>query len=882
MITDVVENELGSYTHQDVENLKENKLGEWESVRGYLEAAEYGMDSALEINDDWSGDRFIIFTKDGALRRLDYDITNSPHTGYEMESYVTIALPSGITWDGTTRIRFFYHNGVVRITGYSEPLWYGYIYRKLFYTGLQDKEVFTFEDAGDVNYFTSIYCNKSQFAAAKYGTYCMSIQSIGNPFDTKGYVYRTFTAYTAGYYKLRCWVKKPTSINGNDYIIKVGTTAGGEDLARWRQSVVNTATWQLVDIEFEVPDDKENSIQSVYISIYPESGTGNGDTLYVDQWILEESYPQLTLNNWFIQKAELAKQTIEITDINQCGEVGDDTLNHYLKIALIYDDSQYTIMHNPDIIFPNFSSGAQNFAMASAKDGAQVKLQINGENLITDIGNKRFSGVLICWATDEISPDQAGMVWSVVNRIDFNEKKRIVSYSKDVLWYDNAFPKRLYTRYDSKGVNYHAQWQDGYFRVGARVSLNNIFISKITSVVIGSGNTDYIEFEDDLYPAFVDETYSYHGFTGPEDQAVNNVIIQINQIYDYDEDEGLSTSLGIDINGGTEFSEYTEIPSGTIDNIKKYSHHQVINDRAYALSIEEDEGDVIYYSPVYQYDSFPDTQIVQTPTGDLDNNRALIERDGRFVALKRKSVSQGQFTGGTYYHDKDGVRHGLYATEGYIVIDDILYFMDNDDVYMFNGVNVAPFLENSKVRKLYATYVKETSFFAYNPLDKELWMCLDTGIILVFDFERRRFYKRGMLIDPDLAFLGYDNKLYLNDSSIQLLVMINHNETEYDELVSCSFRTGLVDLKTPEHFKKANKVYARVSAPNVTLTLNLKDDNESGQYLDSAAINSSVVFPTMFKPNYLFKEMYLDVSFTPVITGSIKIKSFDIIVGRWR
>lgn len=878
MLSDVVENQLIGYRHDEVQNLKQNKIGEWENVKGYITAVTSltNIKAAIEVSDDLSGDRFLLVQDGTALRRIDYDISNSPNTGYENESKGIIQMPSGVTVGADDTLRFFVHNGIVRITGASEPVWYGYIKRKMFYTGFEEESGYDFETASHVNNFTASDCSISQSsAAAKHGSNSMLLTTSADG----GYAYYTLTAKPKGKYRLYMWVRKATEAASEDFVIKVGTTAGEDDIAYHQAVPFNTATWKQVLFEFDVPD-SDNSTETIYISIFPES-TGNGDTVYVDDWKLHASEPQLEIANWYIEKAALTKDAHRpsILLARPTGEDGSTNYDSYVKYVLIYDGGQYALVDNLNNLDSSAFVPHYKILTNDPAPGAKLQLRIPGSSLTTpsSLPNIRVTGILVVIASNvyPISEDDATTSWQVVHALDFREHPATVKYTRDKTWYESATPKRLFLRYDSKGADYHSEWEDGFIQVGAMVRIGD-FYSKVTAVSItGAGNEDYVDFEDDIYPDLV---------TPDVDTAKDNLRFEVDLIYDYDSSNGFDIDIGVEFLSGTEVGEYTDVPYATTDNTPDYTRHQVIENRGFCLSNEDDEQDTIRYTPLAQFDNFLAANIIQTPVGDVDQNIGLIERDGRFVALKRHSISQGQFTAASYYHDKSGKKHGLYPDNGYIVVNDVLYFMDKDDVYTFNGVTIEPFLTNKQIRKYYADNVTSNSFFAWKPLEKELWMVLtdksSTMNILVYDYERGDFYIRKIAsVVGKAAFNTFDQRLLMAEGGN--IRDFDHSQSTYVESVECYFQTGLIDMKTPEYRKIIRKILARTKAA-VNLTITASDVNESSSYSEAKTPDATNVDLLRYSPRYLFREAYIKASFATSKAPGIKIKSLDAIIGRWK
>ena len=108
MATDVQEGSL-TIEQQLVENARLSRVNEWETVKGYINTATGLTDlkNGIEVTDDQSDDRFLIFQSGTTLYRLDYG------TGYGDGTPAALTLPSGVTISAGTKCRFFYYQAVV-------------------------------------------------------------------------------------------------------------------------------------------------------------------------------------------------------------------------------------------------------------------------------------------------------------------------------------------------------------------------------------------------------------------------------------------------------------------------------------------------------------------------------------------------------------------------------------------------------------------------------------------------------------------------------------------------------------------------------------------------------------------------------------------------
>ena len=137
MITDRVANDMGEGFFQGVVNLRQVEKGLWENTPGYvnlLTGLYYDdggtvyitatIDIAEVLLEDVSGDRFILFQAGLNLYRKDYPYTTN--------IVLKLDFPSGVSISGySDKVRFFSNNGIIRISGTTEPLHYSYIQRRL-------------------------------------------------------------------------------------------------------------------------------------------------------------------------------------------------------------------------------------------------------------------------------------------------------------------------------------------------------------------------------------------------------------------------------------------------------------------------------------------------------------------------------------------------------------------------------------------------------------------------------------------------------------------------------------------------------------------------------------------------------------------------------
>jgi len=748
MISDVVETDLGIAQHEEVQNLRQNKLGEWETVKGYIEhlTGATNLINGIEITFDENDDRFLLMQEGTTLIRIDYD------SGYDYADVEVLTLPSDVSILSTQKLRFFSFRGVVRITGavltadntVHVPLWYGYIDRDIERLGTTDIE------------HTGWYLTKATV-------------DLDPDFTMSGGIIGEF--------------------------ISTDTSGSGSD---------------------------ESEFETVYVKVFYISDRGQFSLLKdIDQMV-----------------------TFHVKTTN---------LTH-LAYAI-----------NFQLLLP-YDSG--------------------GDELFEDY--PRFTGLAICIGSKALydtDADVADIVnWEVVDVLDMTDQdNREISWvdcfydTSFTLIHDDTFDKTqvivTHGRIDNDTNEATFRLLQAHFMADAPVTIvgpagtvtTTVNSTNMAQIVDGGVGSIWMEmyFNDAVTSAFNSdpETQVQVDFVFPKVYFPGATLWRYNVILDL---VGYS---------GTDFADYTDILASSEDIDPAYSHHAIINERAFCLSLEDEEEDVVRYSPLYQFDVFPNANIIQTQVGDADNNVAIVKRSDRLMILKHKSISQIQFIGDNYYEDVGFADNGIYSTnDGYISILDTVYWMDKDDIYAYSGgIKPTPLMQALDLRKLYRQYVDEDSYLAYDKLENELWVILDE-IIFVYQVERKAWYIRDTDILPTFAFRDYDKNLIVGantalaslPATTTKLVNYNHSLTDFDEAINYKIITKIIDLYTPEKTKKTEELTIPIVS-NYGVKVTVDDPDKSQSKNDTKTPDTSEIKVTRFWMQYLFKQ--LQITFENGLTG---------------
>lgn len=928
MASDVVEDALG-FNHQRVENLRQIKKGEWELVTGRKDTHSglTNLKAGVEVTEDVSGDRFYLLQVGTTIQRIDYDISNSPNFGYESETPTTLTLPPGVTIASTDTLKFFVFRGIVRISGASEPMWYGYVDRTVFpgddsfailgwklekailqwndndltvqsVTPIAHKEIDTVEDPLLALFIKFFYVfDNSQYQLLRIpDTTAITNKVFGFeeeifPLDDESHFCSLKLQVPGASLKNNMFNNRITGLGLAFTRIPYGKEKAivlpffGEDFTTpftGPQGNVNDPRVYREDEEpFFVPEiltifditEKPKKIGFALPGVNWNIGTPTQ---------LEISDPEETWSSTGLSKVFLPPQA---------GFLGAG-----VKVKLTFGANSIETTVST-VTFGNFTTkGILTLAddVSSVFGATGVKLNVSivvtfewqyvaGTGYFTYFGlNMDVLGTLY----EEFVDIPIGTLENTPNwqrHIVVGERGLVSGHSGDVQetiqdpvtivsdLFDEASLIQLEAHnpdIDVVGGGWSlvddgatedtaaevgagtgtmiATTPLGSARSGALVQTNENNVNIILIASQASPNTETTIFfryngsNSFLYASFDPVADSIFLFkvnsSGAPVQIGTNSSVTIpntgSVIYEV---RCNGSSLQLYVNSTLELTvvdDYNE--SETRHGIglqaisagaETHDSFQVTTINLIKLSAEED---TVRYSPIGQFDNFPISNIIQTEAGDTDEVLNLSKRDNSFVILKKKSISQGVFTGDSYSENITVSRHGLLSTEGVFVAtlkiqskdsNEFLFLMDEDDVYLFDGITAFSFFEQEELREFYKSNVTSSSFMLLDKLNNEIWFFLGTEI-LVWRMHTNEFYIRNTDITGLFGFLDFDNKIIVGHATG--LVTYNHGLSPVDELMSCFVRTKVIDIKTSHRFKKLKELQSYLQS-NGDLTITFLD-----------------------------------------------------------
>lgn len=867
MLSDITPGDLQNFQHQEVVNLRQNKLGEWETVRGFVvvDTGFGNIKAGCEVTDDITGERFLLVQDGKYLVRVDWDDDD----GYMGAAHDTLDLP----WVDVLKNGRMEEKRNLLVNNYlaTDWEWYSQIY-----------------DPNKKVYFdTSGYNGAAQgLLPREYGeTYPGHYLGIRQKIADK-YI-NTFPSKV----RFSALIKSDTIFTVNVFMDTLNPSVPDGRI----QFVTNgdhLNDWQ--EISYDSQTEIDNPFAYDRFAIYVKDSTAAIDTLiidnvkleiplilsddvlrfssyngvvrimgaskplsyfYVDRTFFPETDSTFTVKGWQLTESEVSAENRGIYigsenlwfDGKAICDVDAAYTVVYVKLFVVMDDGQYSLLTE------TYKTLYGNLV------GAGLKLCVEPDSLllrrVTDIGIAYSFGNDLSWA-DSLDDAALASGWYVGNIVSLTEKPEPVQWAQMVSSTSTSDSLVFYYGAADDG---HAVWQNGYLTEGLTLKLQSYFGLYYTPFVIdtviydiwGGGSvfapkpSRYVSVKVDS-PAYLDY------------DANTLVNFEIEPEWLWDVDGGYYYMwVGVEFaNGGTDFYDLSGIPAGTKDINPDYSHHVIIGDRAFCLSLEDEEEDVIRYSPSFQWDVFPNLNIMQTGVGTSDRNLAIANVNDRLVVMKKRSLTQGQFNDGQFYQDVGFSKNGLYAMDGWTLVNNDLYFMDEGELFGFNGIAVTGVTAGEGLRERYREKVTADGLLFWNKLNNGLWCVLD-GEILVWQPDRGAWYVRDTDVVPSCGWLDFDNRLLLCDST--RVVTFDHDSTTFDEEVGWSFTSRLIDAGSGWDWKKLHEFYLRGKG-NVGCDVIMSDGSELNADTVAVALDSAKVTVVRETPNFLFKELEVTVA----------------------
>jgi hypothetical protein len=610
------------------------------------------------------------------------------------------------------------------------------------------------------------------------------------------------------------------------------------------------------------------------------------DSFAVQEWVLEVAKVEITAGSNDIELVAAdnipTKQVVAASDMTNV---------IYLKFFYIFDGGQYELLKPIENLISgfNYTNVDHEYVIAAASKAVSLQLRVEGSSLKTVMFNKRITGV--CLAV--VNKEYAGSGVTAEDPRDFYIDEKETFFVPIVLNIDDALSEVAFTvrnaQWDStKNTeleisdttnHYYLPAEAGY--LGADVDIE---VTYNGSTIVTTVNA--IDFGDTVSTNALltvnNSMAAIFGSTG----AKTNVGIKIIPKWQYHTSFGYWTHVGIDVDAlGSSYLAFTGIGQNTENIAPNYSHHHVIAGRAYVSGMTgDDEADSFRYSPINQFDVLPIDNQILIDVGDNDNLVASAKLGDRIVAFKKKSASQFSFIGTSYNEDINFIQQGLYSVDGILLLGDSLYWMDENDAYVFNGNQTIPIFQRIGLRELYHDNITTTSFIAYNKIDKhdnEIWFFVGTKI-LVWQIEKKRAYLRETDITPVTAILSFANQIFV--ASATKIVNFNHSQSTFDESISFSAITKeLTNGNTRWHKKlKELDTYLK-SSGGITFTAALKDDDSTINV--NVALTSITTFRNRVSNgiNRLYKELTLTMASTTAATNkTATIREINPTVEQWK
>jgi hypothetical protein len=403
---------------------------------------------------------------------------------------------------------------------------------------------------------------------------------------------------------------------------------------------------------------------------------------------------------------------------------------------------------------------------------------------------------------------------------------------------------RIYTRIKDSNDRYILFLDVDYER-GARRNLFEDFEAWHTSSTYGSaGNTAYLQNQLRILRPALDTYESINGYSQEE------------------------KSINLGDKGG-------------------YKAATICSRRAWIANVRKNDvvyDDRVYYSPVNQFATFPDSYYLDIGISDGDSFTGLHSLGNRVLAFKQKklyiiNVSSTSDAGWYLEAEYEGV--GCRTQESVCKTPFGVCWVNDDGVYLFDGTSapkeLSLFLDDNTFRNNSGA----RPAIGYNSKYKQLVVCQDTSAeddFLVYDFQTQGWSVTKSMTGGMSNFVQTSDGLYFIEygSVNAKTVMLLTGDTGTNNI---DLKTKDLDFGNPGLVKRVNRVFVTAKGSGTTLTLKYANDGET-TFATATDGNPSVSLGT----DYVIKEFIIgsadrnceSMAFELTADGGITINDINI------
>lgn len=617
---------------------------------------------------------------------------------------------------------------------------------------------------------------------------------------------------------------------------------------------------------------------------------------YIDRTIERYGITDFEHTGWFLEKSTCdinvnptnvtPINTFSVEDSSGSALVASEFKIFYIKAFYISDGGQFSLLKDISSMV-NFTIKTTNYTTLGYGLNFELSIPYSASDCFSNFPRLTGIGIAMGYKNSNETTDKEIDNWEIVDIIDMEDQDW-----RDISWvdcfYDESYTPNYDAAYDVTKVVYTHGLTDNDENRAKLMFLQSHFKSgwpvKITGpngTVTTSVDAHECQFVD-LGTSVILEIYLNDDVTTAFDSTTDQhvqVDFSLPKVRFYGSDFRYLVVLDLINYTGISLRQYRDYAIGTTDIDPQYSHHQILAERGFCLSLEDEEEDIVRYSPIYQYDTFPNGNIIQTQVGDGDRLKAIAVCSEWVYLIKSKSISKIHFVGNSYYEDIAFKDNGIYSDDGYFVYGNDVYWMDKDDIYVATvGSEPIELMKVLGLRKLYRQYVDDDSFLFYDPGEKELWLVLN-GVILVYQFERKAWYYRSTDVTPLAAIRDYDKNLIVMAGT--KLVNYSHSESDFDEEIGFKFISRLIDVNTEEKTKRMGDFIIPVqSSGDIKITAN--DPNKTQSFNTTKTPSTTEVEAIRTRLKYSFKQLELTVENSADADDlSVKFRKMKLMIGIW-
>jgi hypothetical protein len=306
----------------------------------------------------------------------------------------------------------------------------------------------------------------------------------------------------------------------------------------------------------------------------------------------------------------------------------------------------------------------------------------------------------------------------------------------------------------------------------------------------------------------------------------------------------------------------------------------IANFQAYAITDKYEERGFMRYSAKNDIDILPEDNVIDVGSADVMD---IIQRRNAVALLTPRGIIQGSLQNNSFYRDIEFTRKGGYKEGGYIVLDGVIYFLGDDDLYRNDGNTTTPVFERGANRLYYAENINSNTQLYYNSFLDAIEVYFDSNNILLLMLKTGDIFRKNLSSGAiAFTFLTQKSETRLIYSSDTAIYKTDDSSISNDPMLITS---AMIDNIDGGQTKRLDEVRLYLKGSGATelkyIKIEFKDieDGRTKGYVIDSLPNAWKFY--RFRPRFLYRQLEIKIYGVQASAVHLEIQKLEGEISAW-